>query len=273
MTGTHQRTPDPAKSGVHLRTAGAALLGLLAGLAGGFFLARERPVTSGSSASRPAIPSSKEVRTGGDNTVVTTKRDRGTGRVAGSHAPRLDVDPAVLAELLRTEQPALEARTILFSDGDQIAAALAISPDEKRVLEREWARIKEAIVRLQRKALRYEQTQDSLWVGADPFDGESLQSTFREAARATLGPERGDAFLEMVRADEAFGAWGRRTSAAYSIQYDRQPGGPLVYRITERQKPGGPAGRSWISNRIPEHIREVTDALGVLPEAPKSSQR
>jgi hypothetical protein len=71
----------------------------------------------------------------------------------------------------------------------------------------------------------------------------------------------------MIRADEAFGGWGQRPAAAYSIRLERQTDGSLVYHISERSAPDALAGRSWVSNQIPPHIRELTDALGIAPEA------
>ncbi len=271
MKKTTQRTPGPQGPGVHLRVAGAGLLGMLAGLAGGVFLARGWPGSAQAPDPSATRAAETELRTGPRAPYASregSRRQHTTPTRPAGPVTQLAVDPALLVDLTRTEQPRLEERAVLFSDGDPVAAALAMSGDEKAALEREWARVKDRVVRLQRETLRHEQREGQLWLGADPFDGESLRTSFREVALATLGPERGEAFLGVTRSDEAFGGWGRRTSAAYSIEYDRQSDGSLVYRITEKPSPEGPAGKSWISNRIPAHIREVTDFLGLHPEAP-----
>ncbi|MCF7674157.1 MAG: hypothetical protein K9M97_02340 [Akkermansiaceae bacterium] len=212
-------------------------------------------------------------RQNGDNSAG----DAGTGR--RTHGTRLEertgevskesieIDPSIVASLTEATQPALDHRNILFSDGDLVARVLAMTADEKSSLEREWARIKDRILRQQHEHLRYEQGEDDLWIGADPFDGEAEQESFHEAVVEALGAARGDAFLRMTRADHAFGAWGRGPSAGYTIKLERQEGGGLQYRITERTSPDAPAGKSWISAQVPPHIREMKDALGIPPEA------
>ena len=89
MTDALQRTPGPDKSGVHLRTVNAGVLGLLIGLVGGFFFAREWPVAGGPPQSGPADSGRKEVGTASHIAVIPTKRDRGPvpGRAAASPAP------------------------------------------------------------------------------------------------------------------------------------------------------------------------------------------
>ncbi|MCB1130148.1 MAG: hypothetical protein KDN05_03405 [Verrucomicrobiae bacterium] len=180
------------------------------------------------------------------------------------------MSPGDLVALSRADQPRLEDRVLLFADGDPVAKALGVTEDERAELEREWGIVKDAVHGLQKKALHYQQRDDELWIGAEPFDGRELQSRFRESVLARLGPERGEAFLAMTKAEDAFGGWGSRSSAAYSIKYERQPDSTLLFRISEKPSPDGPAGRSWISNRIPEHIREITDELGISSEAPGS---
>lgn len=274
MTGTSHHTPGPKGPGVFLRPAGTGLLGLLLGLAIGVWISAGPPTTAESSASPAGGSSEMDSRPGRPFAEAPPdpvgERRHSERRSGGSRPPRLEVDPTVLVDLTRTSRPSLEERIVLFSNGDPIARVLAVTDDEKAVLEREWAKAKDEVVRRQRETLRHEQGENQLWIGADPFEGGHLWSHFREAALETLGPERGEAFLGMTRADEAFGGWGRRPSAAYSIQYDRQSDGSWVYRITEKPSPDGPAGKSWISNRIPAHIREMTDFLGISPEAPDS---
>lgn len=189
---------------------------------------------------------------------------------AGTAEASVQVDPAVLSALSLTTQPSLEHRAILFSDGDLVAQALAITEKEKNKLEQQWTNIKKQILHLQHENLHYEQGENLLWLGASPFDGSEIQQSLQDAALEVLGKERGKAFLEMTRANDAFGGWGARTSAAYSIQIEQQSDDTLVYRITERAAPDAPAGRTWISNKIPPHIREMTDVLGIDPTAKDS---
>ncbi|MBB5350540.1 hypothetical protein HNR46_000768 [Haloferula luteola] len=181
--------------------------------------------------------------------------------------PMIGLDPAVIVSLTRITQPVLEQRRVLFSDGDPVAEALGMTESEKARLERSWAKVKDRVLVRQHEGLRSEQREDRLWFGVDPFDGDAIRRQFYQDAEDTLGSERAAAFLTCSRADEAFGKWGHEVSGAYSIRYESQSDGSLVYRITRQDSPDAPEGKSWITSQIPPHIRELTDPLGIKPDA------
>ena len=175
----------------------------------------------------------------------------------------VEIHPELLVRLASATQPALDHRELLFSDGDTVAAALAVSPEERSELEKEWVSVRDRMLAKQQESLSFVEGEEELWIGSEPFDGSSQREAFTARVVEVLGESRGSAFLELTHADDAFGGWGSRRSAAYSIRTESQSDGRWVYRITERQQPDGPAGRSWVSAEIPPHIRKFTDGLGI----------
>lgn len=254
---------------------GRLILSLLAGVLIGFLLGGlwfhrppdERALASGTGPSRTKFGN---VAAAPESDPPARRPDRLRERTVGAENPdrgdRIEITPELLVRLVSTSQPRLEDRTVLISNGDTVAAALAVTPGERSALEQEWARVRDRMRTRQKSSLDFVEGDEELWIGAGPFDGKADRDAFGAAVMDVLGGPRGRAFLELTRADDAFGAWGERPSAAYSIRIESQADGTPVYRITERESAGGPAGRSWVSTVIPPHIREITNELGI-PES------
>ncbi len=175
----------------------------------------------------------------------------------------------MLADLVLSTPVPLDERSVLFGGADAVAEALGIDSGERKLLEKAWLQTRDGIVSHQLESLEHEPSGDALWISTKPFDGAPLREMFLEESSRILGPERAKAMWRLLKADQAFGGWGSKSSSACSLEYIRQSDGSLVYRVTERSAPDAPAGRTWISAELPPHLREAAGKLGLPIQPPQ----
>lgn len=260
------------KSQTHLLLLGATFA---IGLGSGWLIGRADPTSNPREvSSRPS--SAREETSRGPHSICTPapqhRTDRASQQTTKSEQPEpaaatVTITPSALANLALSTPIPLEERRSLFSGADSVAEALGMHSDEKQQLEEAWRQTREGIVKHQLESLEYEELEDSLWISSGPFDGTAIREQFLNQSSSILGAERSQAMWQLLKADQAFGGWGNRPSSSCSLEYISQGDGSLVYRITERDSPDGPARRTWISAELPTHLREAGEHLG-LPIQP-----
>ena len=249
------------------------ILALLIGGGGGWLLrgvadrearGTENVASERSSARRP-LPE-RSPGTGWNNGGQSAGQGAGRQHTRQEDEERILVDADAVAALLKTEVPTLEHRTQLVSADEPLARFLNINAEDVAALNRVWQEIRPKLRDLRTEHVSYQEREgDGMWVGVSPFpdEGEVLRVELLLSTTSRLGEARGKVFLDAMKAHRAFGNWGKTVSGDFTIGLWEQDDGSNVYEITEQARSDGSPGRKWRTSRVPAHLKDLADAVGI----------
>jgi hypothetical protein len=151
----------------------------------------------------------------------------------------------------------------LFSRDGKIEKILKITDQEKAVVQKAWKQSRHEINELEAGVSKSESLEDgSVKITVpDLANGMgALGEDFQATVKNTLGENRGEVFLAMKQVDRIFTPpAGERT---YSVAVEAIGDGRWRYHMTLV----GPSGRRvWVSEKVPDEIRHLTDAARIVP--------
>lgn len=197
-------------------------------------------------------------------------KGRSQSRDEESDHPQIDLEEvnALLdsGEVFSLEQRGQSENLIRLNE--PLAVVLKLDKDEIEELNKLWLRI-----RLQLNILRVQHVKQQVmddgevWVGVEVFsdEGDLLRQAFIADTLGMVGEHRGGLLLKGLNAHAAYGRWGKAVGSGFSIRVIEQNDGSHLYNIKEPAKEGGVPGRTWRTNRMPDHLILLSDALKISP--------
>ena len=187
-----------------------------------------------------------------------------------SEYPEIDLEE-VDALLASGEVFSLEQRgqsEMLIESNEALAVVLKLDKDEIEALNKLWLRIRPKLNALRVQHVKQQIMDDGeVWVGVEVFSdaADMLRQAFIADTLGMIGEQRGGLFLNGLNAHNAYGRWGKAVGSGFSIRVVEQSDGSQLYHIKESAKDAGVPGRTWRTNRIPDHLILLSDALKISP--------
>ena len=241
---------------------------LLVGLVIGRFLPSENRSIGEDSGVDEMTHRTREVsRVSPRERIGSAHRDEGEGVDAGLTAQSQDLNlvtvPASLISELSLAAGTRSAGQALFSRDGKMEKVLKITDQEKAVVQKAWRRSRHDINELEARAAMSESLEDGSVKITVPDLAKgmgALGEGFQATVENTLGGNRSDVFLAMKQVDRIFAPpAGERT---YSVAVEAIGDGRWRYHMTLE----GPSGRRvWVSEKVPNEIRHLTDAAKIVP--------
>jgi len=156
----------------------------------------------------------------------------------------------------------------LIESNEPLAAVLKLDKDEVDALNKLWVRIRPRLNALRVQHVKQQVMDDGeVWVGVEVFpdDGDRLRQAFIVDTLGMIGEQRGGLLLNGLNAHAAYGRWGKAVGSGFSIRVIEQSDGSHLYQIKESAKANGVPGRAWRTNRMPDHLILLSDALKISP--------
>lgn len=260
----------PVDNNVMMKTILIGVVCLLVGLVVGRFSISE-DLSNGEDLRVDETPSRAQVISGvfPRERIGSTHRGEGGAVTGDSGLTELPQDenlvtvPTSLISQLSLATGTRSAGQDLFSRDGKIEQILQITDQEKSVVQKAWRQSRHKVYELEAKASKSENLEDgSVKISVPDLANEmgALGEGFQSAVKNTLGGNRGEVFLAMKQVDQIFTPQaGERT---YQVAVESIGDGRWRYRMTLE----GAAGRRvWVSEKVPDEIRHLTDAARIVP--------
>lgn len=266
-----------------LKTIAACLAGLAAGLGLGRFIPQrtsaghpgtaEFRIPGEGRSSRTTTDAPARIR--GSRAGATTDAD---GDRAGLHGnagfgdagERLVVVPApLLGELSLAAGVRSPDQPLFSSRDDRIGELLGITDREKAGLQTAWRDYRGKIRKIEAASTAAEDLDDGsvrLTLPDLSTDRLALGGQLCSAMKGILGDDRGEIFLAVKQVERAFAPREKEWSCI--VAPESTGDGRWRFHMTVEDQGGR---RVWVGETIPNEIRHLTDAVGVIPsmdEAP-----
>ena len=172
--------------------------------------------------------------------------------------------PASLIEELSMGKGSRDMGQALFSRDGRIEELLKISDQEKAVMQTEWRSVRERVRQLEARSSTAEDLEDgSVKITVPSLVGEmgAMGEGFQSSVKQALGDNRGEVFLALKQVDQIFSP--EEGERSYGIKVETIGDGRWRYHMTLE----GPAGqRVWVSEKVPDEIRHLTDAAKIFSQ-------
>jgi len=158
----------------------------------------------------------------------------------------------------------------LISRDGKIEELLGITEREKAALQTSWRESRETVRNVEAAAAISEDLEDGsvrLTLPDLTAQREATAQRFFSSVTGILGDNRGDVFLAVKQAQRAFVSQGENWSCLVATESIGD--GNWRFHMTME---GTGARRVWVGETIPNEIRHITDAVGVIPSLNEDSQ-
>ena len=193
--------------------------------------------------------------------------DRGTRRSDQEEAEDvIRVSPEQVAALLDSKVKPLEHRIELIDPDEPLARFIDLNQQEAEILNHYWEQLKPKLDDVRMKNVKHQRLPDGgVWLGIEPFpsEGDQFRQEFMLKVHSLLDESRGKVFLDAIRAHDAYGKWGTTVGTGFAIRILEQADESLVYEIIEQSTADGRPGKKWLAPKVPVHLEEMAEVVGV----------
>jgi hypothetical protein len=151
----------------------------------------------------------------------------------------------------------------ILDDNDPIEAALGLSSSEKERIHNSWENACEHVREIEIKSMTTKDLDDGSMLLSLPNlskQRREIADQFMNSVTQTLGAERGGAFNATKQVNSRFASESGQRSIAVKIEPAGD--GQWSYKMSLEDATGS---RVWVGESIPEEIRHLADAAGILP--------
>jgi hypothetical protein len=151
----------------------------------------------------------------------------------------------------------------ILDDNDPIEAALGLSSEEKERIHNNWENACEHVREIEVKSMTTKDLDDGSMLLSLPNlskQRREIADQFMNSVTQTLGAERGGAFNATKQVDSRFASESGERSIAVKIEPAGE--GQWSYKMSLEDASGS---RVWVGGSIPQEIRHLADAAGILP--------
>lgn len=234
-----------------------------------------RMFPAGGAAQAAAGHSANAARPGEGRTKVSTRdvpdwpaamRPKAGRSQAGGEAPTeagIVWIPATLLSELDSSSGLRSLGQELFGGDGKIEGLLGVTDQEKASIQTSWRDTQGKIRSLEAATMSSAQSPDGAVRITVPDLSDGLRKIgegFGADVRKSLGDNRGDVFLAVKQMDRLFSPEiGERT---YEVKAEPSGAGQWRFHIVIEDTNGR---RVWVSDKIPDEIRHLTDAAKIIP--------
>ena len=172
--------------------------------------------------------------------------------------------PSSLIEELSKSKGSSKLGQELFDRDGQVEEILTITDQEKAVVQTEWRSMRDRVRQLEAQSSSSEDLEDgTVKITVPSLVGQmgAMGEEFGVSVKRTLGENRGEVFLALKQVDQVFTPEdGERT---YGVKVESTGNGSWRYHMTLE---GASGRRVWVSDKVPDEIRHLTDAARIFPE-------
>lgn len=253
-----------------LRIIAACLVCLVAGLVVGRLIPVEpRGMRDSSISEREGLSrSTADAPARSDANEHSARLSQNSGFVTSEESLVL-VPPALLAELSLAGGIRSIDHPLISRDG-KIEGLLGITEREKAALQTRWRESRETVRKVEAGAAIAEDLEDGsvrLTLPDLTAQREATARRFFSSVTGILGDNRGEVFLAVKQAQRAFASQGENWSCI--VAPESIGDGRWRFHMTME---GAGGRRVWVGETIPNEIRHLTDAVGVIPSMSEGSQ-
>lgn len=242
----------------------AACLLLGAGL--GYLLPRPSPDAGSpeipcSGTSKPSVPKPNTRPGGGVPRRVAG--NPGNPSISPADGSEWALAPLRLIEELSVRGGRRSPGQELFDRNDRVVELIGISGWEKAGIQASWDAVRADLRSLQAGMAVVEDREDGsvrITVPAMAGQKDTLRHDFGNAVKELLGDDRGGVFLAVKQIDRVFAP--EEGGTTYEVKVEAVGDGSWRYHMSQQ----GAGGRKvWVSEKVTDEIRHLTDAMGIFP--------
>jgi hypothetical protein len=183
------------------------------------------------------------------------------GRV-GADSSMISV-PISLLESMSLGKSTRSMGQSILDGNDPVEAALGLTSVEKERIQNDWDRARENVRDIEVKALTTKDLEDGSVLLSLPDlskQRRDIATQFGNSLTQTLGSERSEAFFAIKQVNNMFAVDAGERSVAVKIEAVGED--QWSYKMSLDDSSGS---RVWVGESIPNEIRHLADAAGILP--------